>query len=265
MGKDTTIEWAHHTFNPWWGCTKVSAGCHHCYAESWDARFGGDHWGPGKPRRLASEKYWAEPHKWNAAAEREGCKQRVFCASMADVFDAEAPAEALDRLFELIRATPWLDWLLLTKRPERIRSSLPADWGGGYKNVWLGVTVEDQGAANTRIPLLVEVPAAVRFLSIEPLIGPIDNLQLDRIDWVIVGGESGPRVRAMQPSWVRSLHDTCSTAGVAFFFKQWGTLGPDESGNLIRLGKKRSGRQLDGRTWDELPAPRALLSGKSGT
>lgn len=153
MGKETGIGWTRHTFNPWWGCKKVSAGCKFCYAESIDKVYGGgQHWGIGAPRREFGDKHWNEPRRWNKQAVKDGVRRRVFCASMADVFDPEAPAGALERLWQLIRETPQLDWLLLTKRPERIASSLPADWGKGWHNVWLGTSVENQEAADKRIP-----------------------------------------------------------------------------------------------------------------
>jgi protein gp37 len=254
MGKDSAIEWTHNTFNPWWGCTKVSAGCDHCYAETFDRRVGGAHWGPGQPRRTFGDKHWAEPLKWHADAIKAGERRRVFCASMADWADAEAPAGQRDRLWDLIKATPGLDWLLLTKRHGRIARCLPADWGQGYPNVWLGVSVENQEAADTRIPVLLGIPARVRFLSCEPLLGPVDlkhirekttvlnaiygertanstgcvvEEDLPAIDWVIVGGESGPGARPMHPQWARTLRDQCheAAAEVAFHFKQWGEYG----------------------------------------
>ena len=137
-------------------------------------------------------------------------------------------------------------------------SSLPADWGGGYANVWLGTTVEDQRWADERIPHLIQVPAVVRFLSVEPLLGPIDDLPIAGIDWVIAGGESGRSARPMDPAWVRSIQEQCIEAGVAFLFKQWGEHGPGPAG-LVRLGKKVAGRELDGRTWDEYPVPRQAM------
>lgn len=238
MGEQTGIAWTDHTFNPWWGCTKVSEGCRNCYAETFSRRTGQDVWGAGKPRRTFGAKHWNEPFKWNAAAEKAGRRARVFCASMADVFDAEAPAGELDRLWAVIRETPWLDWQLLTKRPERIAASLPPGWGPGWANVWLGTSVEDQRAAEERIPALASVPAQVRFLSCEPLLGPldlsgnwVDNDGRDfevryEFQWVIVGGESGPRHRLMDKDWARSLRDWAAKGGVAFFYKQDGGLRP---------------------------------------
>lgn len=258
MSENSAIEWTHHTFNPWWGCTKVSPGCSACYAEAFDKRVGGAHWGPGVERRTFGEKHWNEPKKWDAKAAKLGERHRVFCSSMADVFDAEAPAGQIERLWPLIRETPHLDWLLLTKRPERIGASLPADWGDGYPNVWLGTSVEDQARAEERIPHLLHVPAVVRFLSMEPLLGAVsldrwfglkpgaewepclcaEIAERDRpclvcegrqflgersgISWVIVGGESGPKARPFDVQWAIQTIQACKDAGVPVFFKQAG-------------------------------------------
>lgn len=255
MTANTKIEWADHTFNPWEGCQKVGPGCDHCYAETRNKRFGGGvavNWGPGAPRRRTSASNWQQPLKWNAQAEREGRRYRVFCASLADVFDNEAPPEWRVDLFRLIEATPCLDWLLLTKRVGNARSMSQHAMGmigvihkALPPNVWLGATVVNQEEADRDIPKLLAVPARVRFLSIEPMLGPIDLLAtgdtlcrcegcmsmarkhpetpgLQRIDWVICGGESGPGARPMHPDWARSLRDQCAAAGVPFLFKQWG-------------------------------------------
>jgi protein gp37 len=288
MAENSKIEWCDHTWNPWWGCTKVSAGCAHCYADTLAHRYGFDIWGRNKGRRMMSENYWKQPLAWDRKAAKDGVRRRVFCASMADVFEGEEtmaeearePVKAARlRLFNLIMDTPHLDWLLLTKRPENIAAMLPLGWGEGWANVWLGTSVEDQAAADKRIPHLLSVPARVRFLSCEPLLGPVD---LDSeeigglhapgcgdptctcgnrgIDWVIVGGESGGGARPMHPEWARSLRDQCTSAGVAFHFKQWGeytpgitSVDPIQYGESFRIGKKAAGRVLDGRTWDELP------------
>lgn len=221
MAQHSTIEWTDHTFNPWWGCTKVSDGCKFCYAESIANRYGHDVWGPSAERRTFGDKHWAEPLKWNKDAERDGERQRVFCASMADVFDERAPKMERERLWKLIRDTPHLDWQVLTKRPQLIADNLPADWGKGYNNVWLGTSVEDARVLH-RVEQLTSVPAAIHFLSLEPLIGPLDNLHLEYIEWVIVGGESGPRARPMELEWVESIRVQCEKYDVPFFFKQWG-------------------------------------------
>lgn len=263
--QNSKIEWTDHTFNPWWGCQRVSPGCQHCYAETMAHRYGHAIWGPAKTtdRRMMSDNYWRQPLKWNTAAAKVGIRARVFCASMADVFEYHPQLDdPRRRLWDLIEETPDLDWLLLTKRPENIT---PA-WGA-LENVWLGTSVENQEQADTRIPLLLRVPVRVRFLSCEPLLGPVDIDQACRyangtrrpnwgleITWIIAGGESGANARPMHPAWARSLRDQAHAAGVAFFFKQWGE--HDAGGQ--RVGKHVSGRLLDGRTWDELPESAVL-------
>ena len=272
MAKNSQIEWTDHTFNPWWGCTKVSPACEHCYAEAWAKRLGKKVWGKRSDRRLLSETNWAQPLKWNAEAAQERQRARVFCASMADVFEARPDLDSeRARLWELIERTPWLDWLLLTKRPQLIRDMVP--WGDAWpNNVWIGTTVEDQRRAKQRLPHLVALPAAVRFISAEPLLGSL-NLSpwIDSLDWVIAGGESGGGARLSDPAWFETLRDQCIDAGVAFHFKQWGDWRPVKSlrarpreiqlanGNrMLRVGKKRAGRFLAGATWDELPTPRPV-------
>lgn len=241
MAQNSQIEWTTHTFNPWWGCTKVSDGCKFCYAETLANRYGHKVWGPQATRRTFGEKHWQEPLKWNAEAEKAGVRRRVFCASMADVFDELAPAGEREKLWVLMRETPWLDWQVLTKRPHLIAENLPADWYDGYENVWLGTSIEDSRVVQ-RVEELVAVPAVVHFLSVEPLIGPIDDLPLDNIEWVIVGGESGPGARPMKQEWVESIHRQCRAANVPFFFKQWGG-----------VRKKAAGRALHQRHYDEMP------------
>lgn len=241
MAQNSKIEWTDHTFNPWWGCTKVSDGCKFCYAQSIANRYGHDVWGPNATRRTFGEKHWQEPLRWNAEAQREGQRHRVFCASMADVFDERAPLEQRDKLWELIRRTPHLDWQILTKRPQLIAENLPVDWNDGYENVWLGTSVEDEHVVS-RIHQLVAVPTSVHFLSLEPLLGPLPNLPLNGIQWVIVGGESGPKSRPISPSWVEEIRQQCETAQVPFFFKQWGG-----------FRKKQAGRELNGRFYNEMP------------
>lgn len=177
MAENSGIEWTTHTFNPWIGCTKISPACDNCYAEAWDARGlqgGASRWGPHAARTRT--KTWGNPVKWNREAEGAKERPRVFCASLADVGDNHPSIlpEWRDDLWALIRATPNLDWLLLTKRPQNLAKYLPADWGDGYANVWLGTTVENQTEANRRIPHLLAIPAAIRFLSCEPLLGPVD-------------------------------------------------------------------------------------------
>lgn len=315
MSKDTNIEWCDHTFNPWIGCTKVSPGCLHCYAETLDRQRyaktldGGSkaaphsHWGKGAPRHRTSAETWKAPLLWNRKAARypdqctvcgarlcmeaqrqlgtETCparrnadgvhdgrlpacggvvalnvRPRVFCASLADWLDEEVPVDWFIDLLALIDETPHLDWLLLTKRPENFEGRMGGvqsalDLYGGWvdgvppANVWVGTSVEDQVRAEARIPALLRIPAAVRFLSCEPLLGPVD---LDKVrempethaaafsgpgphnvkmlHWVICGGESGPGARPTHPGWVRSLRDQCVEQELAFFFKQWGEWCP---------------------------------------
>ena len=314
MSENTKIEWATHSFNPWTGCTKVSPGCAHCYAEvDYSVKMRGIKWGPNGTRVVASEGYWKQPLAWNRKAAAEGVRRRVFCASLADVFeDWQGPmrlaaskerfdtdltichgcgawgstlencggndpkcsrvprsatmADVRARLFRLIDQTPNLDWLLLTKRPENLARMMPPPpfdhdgWNGtlaGYwhqkgeprPNVWLGVSVEDQQRADERIPLLLQTPAAVRFLSCEPLLGPVrlrnvpglnklpsvhmaEGRSPAGVDWVIIGGESGPHARPLNLEWARSLVEQCKAAGVAVFVKQ---LGPEPFTELIDL------------------------------
>jgi protein gp37 len=358
MSKKTKIEWCDHTFNPVRGCTKVSPGCEHCYAAREAVRFPGMRgiWGNAGTRIAAVPDAWKEPRRWDRRSV-ESWRPRVFCASLADVFedwkgDLRFPAEfspqgwvtarwdgsqmvrelddAAEReglaratmdnlrteLFRLIEETPGLDWLLLTKRPQNVMRMVPEFWRGCFPaNVWMGTTVEDQARADERIPELLRIPARVRFLSCEPLLGPVDlnsNLGGTRwmggqrgctgmhrgkgapdcprelhhhhderckrgIEWVICGGESGPHARPMHPEWARSLRDQCYGNSVPFFFKQWGEwvsqsagdqsipLGDAKQGitlrhsgggvrdGMFRIGKKASGRVLDGREWSEFP------------
>jgi protein gp37 len=284
MSANTKIEWADHTFNPWIGCTKVGPGCDNCYAEAdFDKRRHVVQWGAGQERKRTTPSTWAQPIKWNAkafyectccgwrghandpeySAPRNGCihdlvpaRARVFCASLADVFDNAVPQHWRTALFALIYDTPNLDWLLLSKRIGNAAHMLHADAPEqcsllGANNVWLGATITSQEEADRDIPKLLAVPAAKRFLSMEPLLGPVDigllcenwstDILMDPetgacecckrcdytgigndIDWVIVGGESGPGARPMHPDWARSLRDQCEAAGVPFMMKQMG-------------------------------------------
>jgi protein gp37 len=302
MGENTKIEWCDFTFNPWIGCAKVSPGCAHCYAAAQDQfrKWTPEGWGAGKPRKRTSEAYWKEPVKWNKAAEAAGTRPRGFCASLADWLDDEVPIEWLSDLLYLIIKCKHLDWLLLTKRPQLWRKRLQevanhSDVGGmiaqhwldGYAppNVWIGTTVEDQVRADERIPLLLAIPARVRFLSCEPLLGAVDfsllnhradfaqrmgKSALEGIHWVICGGESGGGARPMHAEWARSLRDQCAAAGVPFLFKQWGEWVPlhelwepmpkkpvihawPDNAASVRMGKLRAGRSLGGRVHDGFP------------
>lgn len=315
MSDKTKIEWTRGddgspgaTWNPVTGCSKVSAGCEHCYAETLAERFRGTpghYFEHGFDVQLRPEKL-EQPLRWRRP-------RRIFVNSMSDVFHDQVPDEYVAKVFAVMALAPQHTFQVLTKRHARMRSLLsrPEFWhlvaeqgrahhigdGQGWlrvgamlggrplPNVWLGVSVEDQKWADIRIQALLATPAAVRFLSCEPLLGPVDLTEFlwvldedacgdqgccppdtslvprgSRPDWVIVGGESGRGARPMRPEWARSLRDQCRAAGVPFLFKQWGAYGPANSSDgpdcVIRLGKRKAGRVLDGRTWDEFPAGR---------
>ncbi|WP_186069098.1 phage Gp37/Gp68 family protein [Burkholderia gladioli] len=256
MSENSKIEWTDHTFNPFIGCTKVSPGCDNCYAEHMmDTRMHRVKWGPGQPRARTSAANWREPVRWNARHEEffaaHGRRQRVFCASLADVFDNAVPAAWRRDLAALIEATPALDWLLLTKRIGNAAAMLVDMFPAGTPDhVWLGATVVNQAEADRDVPKLLATPAHVRFLSIEPMLGPVDlgrawhgeaavggrcpgrylpalrEVPRPSISWVIAGGESGPGARPEHPDWPRALRDQCAKAGVPFLFKQHGEWAP---------------------------------------
>lgn len=312
MGANSKIEWTDHTFNPWMGCTKVSAGCQHCYAE----REMQDHWkkvqwGPQGTRVRTSAQMWRQPLKWDKAlwvecqcgwrgvfnehgrcpscghpmvATMKRVRQRVFCASLADVFEQREELDAWRAdLWRLIEQTPNLDWLILTKRPQNVLDMVPSNWLEHWpENVWIGTSVENQRAADERIPALLKVPASVRFLSCEPLLAPLSLRDIPPfstnenrgigIHWVIAGGESGPQARIMPLQAVRSLRDQCAGI-VRFLFKQWGEWTPINQLDWVteetrfshppvevdgvmyaRVGKGKAGRELDGREWSETPS-----------
>lgn len=224
MAERTGITWTDATFNPVWGCTKVSPACDFCYAEGVAARFAPGAWGPHGIFREFGPGHWNEPRRWNARAVRESRRIRVFCASMADVFDNRWPAGTRERLWQLIADTPCLDWQLLTKRPQSIARMLPPDWRDGYPNVWLGITAENQQELDRRWPPLRAIPAAVRFLSCEPLLSPLSLPAAHGVlHWVIVGGESGRTARALPLAWALDVLDQAADIGAAAFFKQAGT------------------------------------------
>lgn len=250
MAKNSAIEWTDSTFNPWVGCTKVSPGCEHCYAEGWAKQSGQVTW--GSERHRTSVANWKQPVRWNKEPPTSpGRRRRVFCASLADVFDNEVPEQWRADLFQLIRQTPNLDWLILTKR---IGNAWPmiqrAMWSIGMhpgmhhalpSNVWLGATVVNQQEADRDIEKLLRIPATVHFLSVEPMLGPIKPNRLHAycpthdfdggfcsgicpdlrvVDWMIVGGESGSQARTMEADWARELKTHCQRVGIAFFMKQ---------------------------------------------
>jgi protein gp37 len=353
MSEHTGIEWAHHTFNPWVGCTPVSAACDHCYAESWAKRTGHPELWNGERRRTTATN-WQQPIKWNRQAAAASMRRRVF-PSLCDPFDNQVPARWRHDFWHRIEQTPNLNWLLLTKRPQNIAKMLPDPttgvnpWGDGWPNVWFGVSAGNQEDANRNIPLLLATPARIHFVSLEPLLGPIDLRQwlhaygcgcgwggdnpldycnecgwrgntpvidgpsgdhvgdcpeckqplsdynacpecdghdgdgmsfgpnhLPKLDLVIVGGETGPKARPMHPDWPRDIRDQCQPAGVPFFFKRHGEWigvpdlrrlpgggGPglgifdhcpyDQNHEAVRIGTRAAGRDLDDRTWDEMP------------
>lgn len=326
MGENSKISWTKHTWNPWIGCTKVSPGCVNCYAESFANRYNKAQWGPTAERVVTSDAYWNKPLAWDRAAERAGRRDRVFVASLADVFEERSDLDAVRAdVFSMIERCRNLDWLLLTKRPQNIASQIAqatgrdaADWLADNRHVWLGTSVEDQRRAKERIPSLLALPAAVRFLSMEPLLQWVDleiifheragmggllnaltgkwepaagdAVDLWPVDWVIVGGESGPRARPMHPSWVTSIREACARYGTPFHFKQWGewalkgSTGPvtrvqdfgvlalhgdwypkttgwngrpldptTGEAYMVKVGSKVAGRLLDGREWIEFP------------
>lgn len=261
MAANSKIDWTDHTFNPWWGCTKVSPACENCYAARIATRWGWDLWGKDKPRRIFGDGHWASLLRWERQAASEGRRYRVFCGSMCDVFeDHPSTKSSREKLFGFIQATPHLDWLLLTKRPENFRRMLPSKplWIAPSPNVWLGVTVEDQKRADERIPLLLETPAAVRFVSCEPMLEPLNlspylssidwgavrtgKKPLPGLDWVICGCESGARRRLTKRDWVRSLRDQCVAESVPFFLKQ-----------LNVANHVEHTPRLDGKRWTRYP------------
>lgn len=302
MGERTGVSWCDHTFNPWWGCTKKSSACAHCYAEKMAHRFGTE-WGPKAERRFFGDAHWSKPLVWAEKAKKKGVRRRVFCASMADVFENHEDVrmwQARERLWDLIEKTSdSLDWLLLTKRPANIRQMVRAGWlcGNWPANAWVGITAENQACYDGRIRYLMNVPAPVRFLSCEPLLGKVTIL--DQVDWVIAGGESGPKARPMHPDWVAWIKIQCDALKIPFHFKQWGAWAPGhtydfypESSPLwhVKLngemswiagdlespsnwstnfestdyamemvGKKKAGSLLYGREWKQFPAPRKVI------
>ena len=344
MGENSKVDWTHHSHNPWVGCSKMSAACAFCYAESWGKRSGMVAWGPDAERKLTSESNWHQPIKWNRAAAKAGVRMRVFCASLADVFDdhPSIKPEWRARLWALIKATPNLEWIIVTKRIGNAAEMLPDDWGpNGYPNVTVLISVTSQREADRDIPVLLALPCRRRGLSMEPLLEAVDirrwlpgsyecssmcgyrsaspsmierchacgweggnakefcpacgrqdwthvcpdcgaavltdHPDTPHLDWVIVGGESGPHARPMHPDWVRSLREQCANTNTPFFFKQHGEwIGTPDLQNLpggrgpgfgaydhctydmdheaVRVGKKVAGHMLDGREHRDIPS-----------
>jgi protein gp37 len=286
MAQRSKIEWTDSTFNPWVGCTKIarpkgqSSACDFCYAEKWAKRSGQVKWG-NHTRRRTTDSYWRAPRVWNMHAAafhaRYGRRRRVFCASLADVFDNQVDPAWREDLFALMRDCDHLDWQLLTKRPQNIGKMLPRDWGAGYPNVWLGTTAEDHAAYKQRCTHLFIVPAAVRFVSYEPALGPLGGLELNGLipDWLIIGGESGVRadlIRYTKPEWVRQAIAECRRLGIAAFLKQWGTyknnplvVEQDCSTNVaMRRDPPKNGKggaKLDGKLWRQFPRTESRVIG----
>jgi protein gp37 len=237
MSDNSSIEWTDATWNPVTGCTQISPGCDHCYAKTFAERFRGV---PGHPYEQGFDiRLWPErlslPLSWRRP-------RRIFVNSMSDLFHRDVPDEYIYRVFDSMLRAPWHRFQVLTKRSRRLAMLAPRlPWPS---HVWAGVSIESEQFV-WRADHLRDVAAAVRFISAEPLLGPLDRLDLSAIDWVITGGESGPKHRECDPNWVRSIRDRCIEARIAFFHKQWGGLRP-----------KSGGRTLDGRTWDEMPQPR---------
>jgi protein gp37 len=234
MAHGSEIEWTESTWNPVTGCTKVSPGCKHCYAERMARRLQA----MGQPNYAQGFDVTLQPHMLQLPL-RWKKPQTIFVNSMSDLFHERVPQRYIDRVFEVMREAHWHRFQVLTKRADRLGSLNGAlAWA---PNIWMGVSVESD-AYRERIDHLRATRARIKFLSLEPLLGPLPDLDLAGIDWVIVGGESGPGARPMNPEWVTDLRDQCWSAGVPFFFKQWGG-----------KNKKKAGRQLDGRTWNEMP------------
>lgn len=233
MGDTTGIAWTDATWNPWWGCLAVSDACDKCYAAVLDKRTGGNYFEPGVLPRRTGAKNWNLPSRKNKEAIASGKRLRMFMGSMMDWADNRVHEAWREDAFGVIRATPALDWQLLTKRAPNIGKMLPADWGQGYENVWLGVTVENRKQGLPRIDHLRRVPAKVRFLSVEPLLEDLGPIDLTGIHWVIIGGESGPGFRPIQRAWIDGVVAQCRAQGVAVFFKQWGGGKSDAGGCLV--------------------------------
>jgi protein gp37 len=240
MAEHSKIEWTDATWNPVRGCTKISPGCKNCYAERFAERFRGVEGHPfeqGFDLRLVPGKV-GEPLRWKTP-------QRIFVNSMSDLFHDKVPLDYIQGVFDVMNRADWHQYQVLTKRAERLEAvSGDLPWA---PHIWMGVSVENEDYL-WRVDYLRRTKAHIKFLSVEPLLGPLGKVNLCGIDWVIVGGESGPGARHMDAPWVKDIRDQCRRSGVAFFFKQWGG-----------VQKKRHGRELDGRTWDEMPAAGELL------
>jgi protein gp37 len=228
MSRFTSIAWADSSFNPWIGCSHKSPACEHCYAEAMNARWKWNDtgtWGPGEPRKIT--KGWSGPKTWNRQAAagkvgKDGKRWLVFAGDLCDIFDDEGPADARERLWDLVRSMTHLTWLFLTKRVDNLAKDLPSDWGDGYRNVWLGATIENRRELARRLSILKSTPAAVRYISFEPLLESIGDIDLTGIHWAIVGGESGTQARPFALEWAREIKQACRDSGTTLFMKQLG-------------------------------------------
>lgn len=269
MSKNSEIGWTHHTANPWWGCVKISPACDHCYASVISTRlsrslFGHSvQWGPGAVQGHKMDELEREAPRWDRAAAKAGEQHRVFCGSMCDWAEGRADQKpSLARLFPLVERTPNLAWLLLTKRPNIGKRLLSEAYGPALPpNIWVGSTVENQEWADRRLPHLLSIDAAVRFVSVEPQLGPVElrphlGPGLGKVNWVICGGESGAHARGSDEvlGWYRALRDQCRETGAQFFFKQWGRFR-QEGEALIKLRGKNPDNTLDGERWEQYPEP----------
>jgi protein gp37 len=263
MGDRTKIPWCDNTFNPWWGCVKIAPECKGCYAEKHGKRFGTS-WGPKASRRFFGDKHWNEPLKWHRRAQKAGVPERVFCGSMCDVFEDRRDLDSQrERLWDLIQETPMLTWLLLTKRPENFRKMVPwmharrARHAVSWSNVWLGITAGTQERLDTCAPYLLDAPAVVRFISVEPILEPLnlDVVLSDRptANWIIVGDESGYHRRPANLEWVRNIQIQCERERVAFFFKQWHHASFLRGDRDIGKAVKDEKPMLDGVSYREFP------------
>jgi protein gp37 len=244
MGEYTKIAWADSTWNPWIGCSHAGPGCDHCYAEAQNKfrKWNGGTWGNTAPRQVTSENNWRDPASWNSKAfagrcGKDGKRWLVFAGDLCDIFDRLGDNDARARMWKLFRETPYLTWMILTKRPQYIPRFLPKDWGNGYDNVWIGTTVENRKNGYPRIDALRSVPATVRFISFEPLIENVSDVDLTGIHWAIVGGESGAQARSFDLEWARAIKRQCKKFSARYFFKQLG-YRPEDDGVPFALHQR---------------------------